>query len=256
MNGTLQGDDFSKRDITLPILAAGAAVGLVCFAGCFLFPLVTAVVGGLDPAAWLQPTPVPCPPVPDGWLRVMDERFDTNANGWPEGEELDEYADTHEQVTEGVYRLTHRALQGYYSFRYPEIDNLKDFHLRATVQQVSGPPNGAYGLVFRHLGWNHYSFTISNSRRIEIYRHHIVDEQDWESQYEVQSEAVRPGEPNELTVLGRGDRFAFCLNGGLVTELELTYYSLGRLGITVAQDEAGDEAVFEFSDFVVHVPPQ
>lgn len=249
-------DDLLTRDITIPLLLSGAATGVICIAFCVLLTLsqnyintvALPTLGLIEPT----PTPVPCPPVPAGWRKILNENFNSNANDWSVGKEDDIYSTGEEEIDGGVYRISEKAKRGFYSYRYPSMEVLRDFYLRSNVRLASGPPDAEYGVIFRTQRSNHFSFMINNANGVGIYRHSSQSDENWEMVYRGFSWNVRPAANNELIVMGRGTHFTFCINRQVIAEADHERYPSGKMGIAFSLNQEGDEAVIEFDDLIVY----
>jgi hypothetical protein len=247
---------WGDRDVTVWLAIAGLFSCVVSVVVCAGLSMSGAGLrDAATPARRVEvptPTPVACPAVPAGWVEVFSDEFESDDNGWPTGSGDDQYAKTNLSVTEGVLHTYTRAHQSVYYYWYPhKIDSLEDFYLKTNVRQVSGPADANYGVVFRMAGWNHYLYRIDDSGGISIAKRTT---NSWDSLRDSSASAIRPGEYNELVVLGQGSRFKFCVNQQLVAEVEDESYPHGGFGIALGLYQAEDEAVIEYDDFEVYAP--
>ncbi len=132
------------------------------------------------------------------------------------------------------------------------MEPLADFYLTAQAQQVSGPADGSVGLLLRQ--WddeNYYLFRISQDQYYSFYLF-SADEPipliDW-----TPDPSIRPSEPNQLTVVGKGSHFLFFINGEWVDESFDSSIEEGRFGLVAGLFNQGEAAIVEFDDFVLHI---
>ena len=120
------------------------------------------------------------------------------------------------------------------------------------TQQLSGPRDSGYGVVFREDGDDFYYFGISHTGHYYFVRQHIgrwTELIDW-----TLSDAIRRDEVNRITVIGEGTRFTCLVNDTVVVEVEDDQIASGRVGVSMQLHHADDRAAFEFDDFVVRTP--
>jgi hypothetical protein len=251
-------NDLLTRDITIPLLLSGAATGVICVAFCVLLFLSQNYINTVALPSLglieLTPTPAPCPPVPAGWRRILNENFNSNANDWFVGKEDDIYSTGELEIDDGVYRISEKAKRDVYYHLYPSMEVLRDFYLRSNVRLAKGPFDAEYGVVFRTQRSNHFSFMINNAGEVYIYRHSSRSDEDWEMVYRGFSRNIQPAGNNELIVMGRDTHFTFCINRQVIAELDHERYPSGKVGIAFSLNREGDEAVIEFDDLIVYTP--
>ena len=205
------------------------------------------------PTATPTPSPTPAAVQPSRWPLVLSDTFDANEHDWPTGSDPNEFVTNKWRITGGKYRWEVQAHQGVHWYVHPAGGYVSDFYLTVKVQQVSGPRDGGYGVVFRVLNSdNFYFFALRNTQDFIVwrsYRGKWTPLVDW-----TRSFAIRPGEVNQITVVAQGSHFVFWINDQLVVEADDEKLTTGRVGLSMELYEAGDEAIFEFDNFELRAP--
>jgi serine/threonine-protein kinase len=187
------------------------------------------------------------------WPLVLFDDFSANVNDWPEEASEDEYSIARLAVVDGKYRVEEIAQQGFTHRFTPDPVSLADFTVAAEAQMVSGPENGAYGIVFREDDdGNYYYFSISETGAYAFllrYAGEWITLVDW-----TDTHVIRPGGVNRLEVRAQGSHFVFLVNDHIVAEADDDALTEGSLGLSIELYDAGDEAVFEFDNFEVRAP--
>jgi hypothetical protein len=197
------------------------------------------------------PTESASPDAP-GWPVVFSETFDSNANEWPVGDFENEYHTTVWKLEGGNYRWETAAKQLFDWFVRPEQPSNSDMHVEVDARQISGPEDAAFGLALRSSESGFYYFMISETGYYlfsRVYQGDWVDLIAWTA-----SSAIQPGEVNRLEAIAEGSHFRLLINGQLVDELDDNKNSRGVSGLCIALAGAGDEALFEFDNFVIRAP--
>jgi len=136
--------------------------------------------------------------------------FESDPDDW------ETYAGRREAVISGgALRIRINTQQdGAYSAAFPYFE---DFDLRVAARLVDGAPQdgyGVYGVVFRQRDRdNYYSFLLSGDGFYRVTRTIDRDEQilsNWNASPLINTGL---GAPNDLRVIGAGDRFQFFING-------------------------------------------
>jgi hypothetical protein len=212
------------------------------------------------------PTPVAAPTEPQAapegtlgtptagaeWAVVLDDRFDSNAYGWPEGPLENAWLSSQWTIAGGRYRWEATALQPFHWYANPAMEPIADLSLAADVQQVSGPPDAGYGVVVRASPGSLYFFAINNNGQYAFLR---LSGEEWRQILPwTPSEAIRPGQVNRLAVVAEGDHFAFTINGSPVDEADDGTIGQGRAGVSMNLYHAGDQAILEVDNFSMRVP--
>jgi len=136
----------------------------------------------------------------------------------------------------------------------PDLAAISNFSLDVEMQQVSGPTESSYGVIFRlqeNGNFRYYRFRITGSQTYEVA---FVDGNtvttliDW-----TWSSAIRPSDSNQIRIIGQGSQFTFYINGEYVDETSDRSLDTGQVGIIVGLPEA-DQAVFQTTNFTVRTP--
>lgn len=187
------------------------------------------------------------------WPVVFSDAFDDNRNDWPTGEKLDPLANITRNIADGRYKWKATANEAFAWWTYPDIIEVSNFHLSVNVKQVSGPEDGEYGLVFRLTDdEDYYLFEISQLGHFGVfmrYQDAWVTLQDWR-----ESDAIRPGDMNLLTVIAAGSHLSFYINDQPVAELFDEHLVTGKSGTMIGLSNVDDEAVWEFDNFELRAP--
>ena len=188
------------------------------------------------------------------WPIILSDTFDSNQNDWPTGSDTGEFASITWTNANGKYRWDATAKQGFIWWSYPAVSDVNDFYLSVDAQQISGPTTAQMGLLLRLFdNSNFYLFKIDNNQR---YTFELSSGDGWTTLLDwTNSPALKPDEVNHLTVFAEGNYFAFFVNGSLVAELTDDHLAGGKGGVAIGLDNAGDQAVFEFDNFVLRAPP-
>jgi len=199
-------------------------------------------------------TPGSDPEVTDLTNYVIRDDFNNNKNNWVEGENDGEYADAQYDFVDGVYVWTVTSYQLANVVSWPDMETVEDFTANVTAKQTSDNADDCdYGLIYRQPDGNVFlSFTLSN-KDFSVYVYNI--ESSWTELIPwTNSDAIRPGEDNLLTVTRSGDEFTFYANNELLTSVTYSDITEGELGLNVDIFPAGATGIFEFDDFSVSIP--
>jgi serine/threonine protein kinase len=195
--------------------------------------------------------------VPAGWSPLLRDSFDSNKNGWDEGEDNDEYSSGGQYITSGRYRWEAVAHQGFIWWTTPDMESVSDFVLSVRSRRVRGPKvTGEYGVIFRvsrsyEGDLNYYRFGVTDDKMFHIalqYNGERIQLIDWTDE-----DAINPGQENQLVVIARGSTFRFLINGEEIGLVEDATLQDGTAGLFISLDD-GDEGVFEFDNFEVYAP--
>ena len=262
MNNANQ-SNHQKEDLIFLFIILGviACVCLICI--CIIASTSVSLFNSPsgDPFTFIPSTPTPapayCPKVPSDWTLEINETFDNNKKDWTVGLEYDDYGKTRQDIADGKYKIqaSASATQGVYR-QYKPLMPYKtyDFYLKADVRQVEGPLDSEYGIVFRNnASGDLYNFGITDNQEF-FFDQWFTD--DWFNLLPITyTPIVKPGEPNQLTVLAQGAHFSLCINRLLVAEIENDDIVVGKAGFAYSLFNEGDEAEFEFDNFRLYVPP-
>ncbi len=185
---------------------------------------------------------------------VINDEFKSNKNNWIEGDYSGDYADANYQIANGVYAWTVYSNDVANVTSWPDMDFVGDFTATVKAKQTSDNYDDAdFGLIYIVPDSNHFlSFTISN----QDYSVYVFEEAtSWtELVGWSHSDALLPGEFNDLIVTRSGDDFVFSANGQELCTITYSAISQGVLGLNVDIFPVGVTGTFEFDDFTVTTP--
>jgi hypothetical protein len=186
------------------------------------------------------------------WKVIRSDTFDSNENNWLADESEDEYAITNYEIVDGKYRWDATAHQSFIGWVRADRKALTDFYLSVDIQQAEGPDTADYGVVFREDDdANFYYFGISDQGEYVLY----VFFEEWETLINwTETDLIKPGEVNRLTVIGEGSHFTFFINDGYLTEITNDKIPAGSTALGIEMAEENDHAIFEFDNFELHAP--
>jgi hypothetical protein len=253
---------FQRNDIIFLAVILGVLI-CICVLGFCIISL--AAIGNFkaqsaNPITFIQLTPTssPCPPVRADWAVKVEDRFDDNHNHWPIGNELRANiinVSEIREITGGKYRIQATARGSANRYFYPSMDyEVHDFYLMADVRQVEGPLYSLYGLNFRiSPHGDQYFFGIRDTQRYTLSQ--VFEDQRQTLISPTYSPLIRPGETNQLVVVASGPHFVLCINQIAVAEIENADITQGKAGFSYSLIDEGDEATFEFDNFLLYTPP-
>ncbi len=140
---------------------------------------------------------------------------------------------------------------------------MSEYAVSIEGRQVSGTPNGRYGVVLRY-DWNshnYYVFDVADDQSFKFGPG--IGEFPREPLLTGKSAAIKPGEVNRITVIASvsrfwllptGNRYTFFVNDQYVAQVEDNTLKYGDTGPAVELAKAGDAAAFEFDNFEVRAP--
>lgn len=199
-------------------------------------------------------TPQPSPSDYARWPVVLRDFFNEPANDWELAENSDDrFARGTVEVRSGMYRWDVTANEGFIWWSLGLANTATaDFYAGVTARQVSGAEDADYALIFRHDGYNYYTFQVSDTGQFTSYEYHL---EEWTQLIEwTAAAAIRPGEANRLAVAAEGNRFRYFINDDLVAEVEDDTLPSGSAGVAVQVYNDGESAVFEFDNFEWRAP--
>ena len=183
------------------------------------------------------------------WHAIVSDSFETNTNGWETGKENDIYEEGTYLIRDGKYLIETRAKQGFVGWRIPwQMPSVSDFYLEVEGRMIEGADSGYYGVVFRYQDSdNFYAFQINNEKKFQL---EIIYGNEWITLiHPTMTSAIKPGEPNKISVIGEGTYFYFFINDQFVRNYEDEKLARGEAGVIIGLYDPGDEAIFEFDNF-------
>ena len=183
---------------------------------------------------------------------ILKDAFDSNKNNWLIKQGDDEYALTKYKIADGNYTWDATAHQPFISWVTASTKVVTDFYLSVEIKQTSGPDSADYGVIFREdTDSNFYYFGIDEQGEYAVYLYF----QDWSTLIDwTESEFIRPGEANRITVLGEGSHFIFFINDQYLTDITDDTIKSGTAALAIELATENDQAVFQFDNFELSVP--
>ncbi|MBI5031049.1 MAG: caspase family protein [Chloroflexi bacterium] len=200
----------------------------------------------------VQPTSI----VPSNWRLVLSDKFDSSAN-WnliTTQPHVDSGGAWDERIGGGVFRIQTKVKRDWFRMYPAQIPFISDSYVTVQARKVSGPKDAVYGLVFREESdTKAFNFQVqSDTQRFFV---GLWTDSRWTPLIDwTQTNAIHPNAVNHLTVLAQGPRFTFFINNRLVSQTTNNQIASGQPGVLISLYNAGDEGVFEFSNFEVRAP--
>lgn len=184
---------------------------------------------------------------------LFEETFASNENGWDTGFLEDEYGQETGMIADGVYTLQVITEQPIYIERELPNWEFDDFVLTVDITPGNSDEYYAYGVTFRQNdNLDSYVVELGNDGTFGVFR---FDDEDWTTLQDWSvSEAILPGETNTLTVIAKGSRLAFLVNGEPLTDLQDDVLLSGTIGLVIEVFQEGKRATVEFDNLVIRKP--
>jgi hypothetical protein len=187
-----------------------------------------------------------------GWPLFVYDFFDSNINDWRLGESSNEYGVMRREIVGGKFAWEVEAHQGVNAFSSLPDRFVSDAYITVEGRQLTGPSGAEYGIIFRRDDHSFYWFRIAEDSLSYAFSK-LVDSQ-WTNLIPwTDTDAIRAGDWNRLTVLAEGSHFTFYINEQYVAAADDDDLGRGTAGIAVEfHDEA--DATFEFDNYEVYTP--
>ena len=188
----------------------------------------------------------------NNWQVIRTDTFDSNENNWLAESSDDEYALTNYEIVDGKYRWDATAHQSFIGWVRGDKKSLTDFYLSVDVRQVEGPDTADYGVLFREDdNSNFYYFGINGQGKYVLYMFF----EEWNTLIDwTETELIKPGEANRITVIGEGSHFTFLINNQFLMEITNDKIPEGSTAIAIELAEENDHGIFEFDNFELREP--
>ena len=194
-----------------------------------------------------------------GWPATFYDGFDSNANKWfTHSGGNENWNDLTMDIEDGVYHMRLDS-NGTYAGYIVDMDNPavnaqtgERFSISARMRQLDGSDSASYGLMFRYNNdGDCYIFIVRNNGSFAL----LVRRDDkftWLTGKDFTS-AIRPGEWNDLAVVGDGKKFQMYINDTLVASTTNDWFTSGTSGLFV---EVGSDSIgeFETDNFLITAP--
>ena len=183
---------------------------------------------------------------------IFAEYFDSDDNGWVTGEFEDDLG--HEEITieDGVYTVKVTAKNSVYVERNLPNHEFSDFVLTMEATPRDSETYYSYGIAFRgNDDLENYVFEFGNDGlyAVFLFSGEWTALQDWTS-----SEAIKPGQTNEVTIMAVGSTLTFSVNGEQLAVVEDDTLAGGTISLVVEVFEAGQSAIVDFDSLVIREP--
>lgn len=189
----------------------------------------------------------------ENWPLILNDSFDQDTDAWPVGSDEGSLANISWEIADGKYRWQAQAKDAFVWWAYPEMDTVADFYLSADTEQVSGPADGEWGLIFRVTPDNeYYLFEINAQQEYCVYLH---QGEDWEALVDwTPSDTIQVDRVNKLTVIAQETQFLFFINDKFIAHLSDDRLESGQTGVLIGLSNVGDQGVWEFDNFSLRSP--
>ena len=187
---------------------------------------------------------------------TFQDSFDDNTNNWPTGlSSSAEFGSVDRRIENGWYIWDVNGLEPTVWWAATDKVSALDFHLAATVRQVTGPQTGEYGVIFRKNANQEYLvYKVSDLGRYALYQ---FKDSAWTALIDwSDTSALLPGEDNRMEVIARGDTVYLALNEELVAQYSPLALGEGQPGLFVGTSGTGETGQWEFDDFEVRLSNQ
>lgn len=185
----------------------------------------------------------------EAWPVAIDEKFDDNKLNWPTGDGDDPLATIHWEILDSQYRWQATANDPFVWWTTPDMDSYSNFYLGVDLQQLSGPPDGEAGLVFRLTDNDYYLFEINASQQYSVFFH---NQDGWETLLDWQdSDVISESELNRLSVIADREFFLFFINDHYLTTLFDTRLASGSAGVLAGLSASGNQGSWVFDNFTL-----
>jgi len=186
------------------------------------------------------------------WMVVLTDTFDSNSNNWLVEENDDEYALTNYEIVDGKYRWDATAHKSFIGWVRNDRQPFTDFYLSVDVQQMEGPNNVDYGVIFREdPDSNFYYFGINDQGEYTL----LMLNEEWNTLRNwTRTSFIEAGGVNRITVIGEGSHFSFFINGQFLMEITDDTLPSGSAALAIELLDADDHAVIEFDNLEIREP--
>ncbi len=195
--------------------------------------------------------------IPKGSTLGKSLLLDDLGEEWPVGHSDNEFATIDRSIAGETYTWVVKSKQDVITRVNPTPEYVLPvrFALYVDVQQLSGPNDAAYGLVFRYQDPdNYYYFCATDNGTISVYVKQngkwstLVDEMD-------ASTDIIPGLSNGLAVKGDGPVYSFYVNDTMITKITDDRFKNGSFGLAAELYSAAQQATWEYTLVQVNALP-
>ncbi len=182
------------------------------------------------------------------WTNMLYDNFDSNVNNWP-----DTTANGDCQVLVGVYRCLISTGYNFTWWRWIDPRLPDTFSLSLDVEILGNDPAEA-GLQFQRVENDHYLFKIGNDQSLEVGYYDAKRELFVPFIEGRNISAIRPEQPNRLTVIGNGSEYIILVNEHDLGGFRDSKLRDGRFGVYYKGDAAAKPILFTFDDLELRAP--
>lgn len=187
------------------------------------------------------------------WPLILQETFDDNRNDWPVEVDDGDLALISWKMANSKYQWDAMAKQAFIYWTHPAGTIVSDFYIRVEAQQIRGPDDGQFGLVFRLTDENNYYLYLIDQNK--NYSLQLFNGGQWYTiTYPTHTPVIQPGGVNQISVIGDGSKFRFYINDIFVNEETDPTLTSGNFGIAIGLNNPQDQANFEFDYFELRSP--
>jgi hypothetical protein len=187
---------------------------------------------------------------------VLNDSFDTNDNNWDTGDfnEPDNAAGTL-QIADGRYHWETRATRDYATVASKSHAPDGDFYVSVDAHQLEGSAVCGYGLLLRDSDAGVYQFGLADhDQQFSVFAWNEAKGAARALIGPAASEAIHPGEVNQLAVIAEGAHYQFFINGQPVGEMTDDEWTAGQVTLFTQLCQTGDAAVVEFDNVELRTP--
>ena len=203
-----------------------------------------------------RPDADPLARVRANWNVVLNDSFDTNDNNWDTGDfnEPDNAAGTL-QIAGGRYHWETRATRDYATVASKSQSPDGDFYVSVDAHQLEGSAVCSYGLLLRDSDAGVYQFGLADhDQQFSVFAWNEAKGAARVLIGPAASEAIHPGEVNQLAVIAEGTHYQFFINGQPVGEMTDDEWTAGHVTLFTQLCQTGDAAVIEFDNVELRAP--
>jgi uncharacterized caspase-like protein/pSer/pThr/pTyr-binding forkhead associated (FHA) protein len=209
-----------------------------------------------EPAIQSRPDADPLARVRANWNVVISDSFDTNSQHWDTGniDEPDNAAGTR-QIVDGKYHWEIQANRDYATVASKSDVPDGDFYVSVDVQQSDGSAACGYGLLLRDGDAGVYQFGLANhDKEFSVFAWNEAKGASRMLIGPAASEAIHPGEVNQLAVIAEGTHYQFFINDQPVGEMDDDEWTTGYVTLFLQLCQTADSAVIEFDNMELRTP--
>jgi hypothetical protein len=217
-----------------------------------------------------EPRPDPATPIPEAtstvdagvalpeWPVLFEDRFENNDAGWRTGSLAEENNTLFEaidaKIENGIHQVYLASKQPNYLW-WNSSDSLStgdQFVLKLNTQQIAGAADGWRGVILHKQDENnYYVYAISDSGAFTFWA--LVDDKFQEIVPSTPTDAVQPGQWNEIAIVANGPIYSFYVNAHLVGQATDATLTEGTGGLYF-ETGSDNQATFETNSVTLSAP--